>query len=118
MALIDEVGRGPVAIDTAPFIYLIEESPTYLPLLETLFSAIDRGHLVGVTSELTLLEVLVVPYRKYHVVFIPKYRKKALFGQLRSDLGEVFRDLAKRKESEVMEGHLMADHYLCEASHR
>ena len=47
---------------------------------------------------------------KYHVVFIPKCRKKALYGELRRNLGEVFRTLAKQKESEVMEGHLMPDH--------
>ncbi len=35
---------------------------------------------------------------KYHVVFIPKYRRKALYGQLRRDLGPVFRGLAERKE--------------------
>ena len=47
---------------------------------------------------------------KYHVVFIPKCRKKALYGELRRNLGEVFRTLAKQKESEVVEGHLMPDH--------
>jgi len=47
---------------------------------------------------------------KYHVVFIPKYRKKVLFGELRPRLGEVFRTLAKQKECQVIEGHLMADH--------
>ena len=47
---------------------------------------------------------------KYHVVFIPKYRRKALFGQLRRDLGRLFRDLAEQKESRVEEGHLMPDH--------
>ena len=47
---------------------------------------------------------------KYHVVFIPKYRKKALYKQLRMELGAVFRELVKRQESEVLEGHLMADH--------
>ena len=47
---------------------------------------------------------------KYHVVFIPKYRKKALFGQIRRDLGEVFRTLAKQRESEILEGHLLPDH--------
>lgn len=47
---------------------------------------------------------------KYHVVFIPKYRRKVLYGQLRQHLGEVFRELARRKESEIEEGHLMADH--------
>jgi putative transposase len=47
---------------------------------------------------------------KYHVVFIPKYRRKALYAQLRRDLGPVFRDLAEQKECKVEEGHLMPDH--------
>ena len=47
---------------------------------------------------------------KYHLVWIPKYRKKTLYGQLRRYLGEVFRKLARQKESEVVEGHLMSDH--------
>ena len=47
---------------------------------------------------------------KYHVVFIPKYRKKAIFGRIRSELGEVLRRLAEQKESRVEECHLMPDH--------
>ena len=47
---------------------------------------------------------------KYHVIFIPKYRRKVLYGQIRRELGDVFRRLARQKESEVEEGHLMADH--------
>ena len=47
---------------------------------------------------------------KYHVVFIPKCRRKTLYGQLRVHLGEVFRKLASQKESRVEEGHLMPDH--------
>jgi len=47
---------------------------------------------------------------KYHVVFIPKYRRKTLYVQLRRDLGPVFRDLAEQKECRVEEGHLMPDH--------
>jgi REP-associated tyrosine transposase len=47
---------------------------------------------------------------KYHVVFIPKYRRKVLYGQVRKDLGEVFRELARQKGSWVEEGHLQADH--------
>ncbi len=47
---------------------------------------------------------------KYHVVFIPKYRKKIIFETLRSALGDVFRTLASQKESEIEEGHLMPDH--------
>ncbi len=47
---------------------------------------------------------------KYHVVFIPKYRKKTLYGELRRRLGEVCRTLARQKESQVVEGQLMPDH--------
>ena len=47
---------------------------------------------------------------KYHVVFIPKYRRKTLYGELRRELGSVFRNLARQRESEVEEGHLMPDH--------
>src|SRR5258708_18866712 len=47
---------------------------------------------------------------KYHVVFIPKCRRKTLYGELRPHLGDVFRKLALQKESRVEEGHLMLDH--------
>ncbi len=47
---------------------------------------------------------------KYHVDFIPKCRRKTLYGDLRRYLGEVFRELARQKESRVEEGHLMPDH--------
>jgi len=47
---------------------------------------------------------------KYHVVFIPKCRRRTLYEQLRQHLGEVFRELARQKESRVEEGHLMLDH--------
>lgn len=47
---------------------------------------------------------------KYHVVFIPKCRRKVLYRQLRQHLGEVFRKRAAQKESRIEEGHLMPDH--------
>ena len=47
---------------------------------------------------------------KYPVVFIPKCRRKTLYGELRRHLGEVFRRLAAQKESRIEEGHLMPDH--------
>jgi REP-associated tyrosine transposase len=51
---------------------------------------------------------------KYHVVFIPKKRKKRIFGVLRRHLGEIFHELAVQKESKIVEGHLMADHvHMC-----
>ena len=49
-------------------------------------------------------------YCKYHVVFIPKCRRKALYGGIRQELGEVFRRLAEQRQSRVEEGHLMVDH--------
>lgn len=47
---------------------------------------------------------------KYHIVFIPKYRRKSLFGQIRRELEEVFHRLARQKESLIEEGHVMPDH--------
>ena len=47
---------------------------------------------------------------KYHVVFIPKLRRKTLYGELRKHLGELFRQLARQRESQIEEGHLMSDH--------
>jgi putative transposase len=47
---------------------------------------------------------------KYHIVWIPKYRKKTLYGQKRQYLGEIFHDLARQKECTIEEGHLMSDH--------
>ena len=47
---------------------------------------------------------------KYHIVWIPKYRKKVLYGELRRYIGALLRDLAQRKEYEIEEGHLMVDH--------
>ena len=46
----------------------------------------------------------------FHVTWIPKYRKKKIYGKLRKFLGKTLRSLAKRKECEVLEGHLMTDH--------
>jgi putative transposase len=48
--------------------------------------------------------------RKYHVVFIPKCRRKALYQEVRRHLGEVLRKLALQKESKIEDGHLMPDH--------
>ncbi len=47
---------------------------------------------------------------KYHIVFIPKFRREALYGELRRYLGEVFRTLAEQRECRIEEGHLLADH--------
>jgi putative transposase len=51
---------------------------------------------------------------KYHVVFVPKRRRKAIFGQTRRQLGAIFHALARQKECQIIEGHLMPDHvHIC-----
>jgi len=51
---------------------------------------------------------------KYHVVFIPKKRRKALFGQVRRHFGKIFHALAQQKECQILEGHLLPDHvHMC-----
>src|SRR5438046_9557481 len=53
---------------------------------------------------------------KYHVVFVPKRRRKAIFGQTRRHLGQIFHGLARPKECQILEGHLMPDHvHMCNA---
>lgn len=47
---------------------------------------------------------------KYHVIFIPKYRRRALFGVVKKEIGGVFRRLAEQKECWIEEGHVMSDH--------
>ena len=51
---------------------------------------------------------------KYHVVFVPKRRRKELFGNIRQQLGAVFHELARQKECQIIEGHVMPDHvHMC-----
>jgi predicted nucleic acid-binding protein len=57
------IGDGPVALDTAIFIYFIEQHPRYAAVLRPLFLQIDGGSIPAMTSALTLLETLVLPYR-------------------------------------------------------
>jgi len=47
---------------------------------------------------------------KYHIVFAPKYRRKAIYGQIKTDIGEILRQLCNYKGVEIIEGHLMPDH--------
>ena len=58
-----DLGRGVVGVDTAIFIYFIEEHPRFLPVIEPLFREVAAGRREVVTSALTLLEMLVIPYR-------------------------------------------------------
>ena len=79
--LMGDLGRSPVGVDTAIFIYFIEEHPRFLPLIEPLFVEADKGRKALVTSALTLLEVLVVPYRLGDHLLADRY--EALLTQSR-----------------------------------
>jgi len=51
---------------------------------------------------------------KYHLVFIPKFRRKVLFNDIRQHLGKIFHDLARQKECMILEGHIRPDHvHMC-----
>ena len=51
---------------------------------------------------------------KYHVVIVPKYRQKRLYGDMRRQVGEILRQLCRQRGVELMEGHLMSDHvHMC-----
>jgi len=73
VGLIADLGPGPTAVDTAAFIYLIEEDAAFLPIVLPLFTEADDGKRVLVTSALTLLEVLVVPYRAGNAQLAERY---------------------------------------------
>ncbi len=47
---------------------------------------------------------------KYHVIFVPQYRRKAGYGEIRASWGGIFHELARQKECRIVEGHLLADH--------
>lgn len=51
---------------------------------------------------------------EYHIIFVPKYRRKTMFLELRQYLGPVFHELARQKECQIIEGHLLVDHvHIC-----
>ncbi|CAN5715970.1 PIN domain-containing protein [soil metagenome] len=73
MGLTDALGAGSVAVDTALFIYFIEEDPRFLQTIRPLFMQADRGDRQIVTSAVTLLEVLVSPYRAGNLALAERY---------------------------------------------
>jgi predicted nucleic acid-binding protein len=86
-----DTGRGPVGVDTSTFIYFIEEHPQFLPVLPPFFREVDEGRKELVTSALTLLEVLVVPYRSGDHLLAKCY--EALLTQSRGvRVAEISRD--------------------------
>lgn len=71
--LTQALGPGRVALDTATFIYFIEEHDLYLPIIEPLFAEVADGEREIVTSALTLLEIMVVPFRVGDAALAARY---------------------------------------------
>lgn len=73
MGLKSALGDGPVALDTSIFIYFMERDPAWLPVVRPLFASAAMGERTLVTSSITLLEVLVVPYRSGDLAISERY---------------------------------------------
>jgi predicted nucleic acid-binding protein len=73
VGLIADLGRGPVGLDTAVFIYFMEEHPRFLPVVAPVFAAVASARLAAITSAVTLLETLVIPFRSGHTGLAARY---------------------------------------------
>jgi predicted nucleic acid-binding protein len=91
LGLIDDVGPGDVALDTALFLYWIEEDPRFLTMIEPLFVEAEGGRRELVTSALTLLELLVVPYRSGNGALAARY-EALLLGSRGIRVSDITRD--------------------------
>ncbi len=80
MGLVDELQGVRVCMDTAPIIYFIEKNPRYLGVLKPVFLEIDTGRIEAITSTITLLEVLVHPFRTKNDILAEKYRDILLYS--------------------------------------
>ena len=74
MGLVADIKHSTICLDTAPVIYYIEKNVKYLPSLNPLFQLIDSGELVAITTNITLLEVMVHPIRKGNRSLAESYR--------------------------------------------
>jgi len=80
VGLVDELQGVRVCMDTAPIIYFIEKNPKYLGVLKPVFLEIDSGRIEAITSTITLLEVLVHPFRTKNDILAEKYRDILLYS--------------------------------------
>lgn len=95
MGLIDTLQGSKVCIDTAPFIYFIEKHEKYLPVLKPLFTEMSSGNIEAITSTITLLEVLVHPFRTGNKSLAEKYREILLYSEGLTTF-EVLNDISEK----------------------
>jgi predicted nucleic acid-binding protein len=80
LGLVDELRGSKVSLDTAPIIYFIEKHHKYLSILQPVFIEIDAGNIEAITSTITLLEVLIHPFRAGNEILAQKYRDILLYS--------------------------------------
>lgn len=95
MGLSDDLGAGPVAFDSGPLVYYVEEHPLFAPVVQSLFEGFDAGNMAGLTSVLTLLEVLVHPLARRRKDLATTYREVLLDAE-GIDLLDVTPPIAER----------------------
>lgn len=81
MGLADNLRGQTVCIDTAPIIYFIEKHPKYINLLRPVFIEINSGNIIAMTSTVSLLEVMVLPFRTANTALAEKYREILLYSE-------------------------------------
>ena len=81
MELVAELRGKRICIDTAPFIYFIEKDPKYLNIVRPIFAEIDAGNIEALTSTITLLEVLVLPFKTGNESLAEEYREILLHAE-------------------------------------
>ena len=81
MGLVDELQGSRICIDTSPFIYFIEKDPKYLNIIRPIFAEVDAGKIDAVTSTITLLEVLVHPFKTGNESLAEEYREILLHAE-------------------------------------
>ncbi|MDQ3396506.1 MAG: type II toxin-antitoxin system VapC family toxin [Deinococcota bacterium] len=80
MGIVDDLRGAKVCLDTAPFIYFIEKSPKYSPLVRPIFTEIAAGNIEAITSSVTLIEVLVHPCKTGNEALAQQYRDLLLYS--------------------------------------
>ncbi len=81
MGLVDELRGLRICVDTAPLIYFIEKHPKYLNIVRPVFIEIDAGKIEAITSTITLLEVLVLPFKTKNEKLAERYREILLHSE-------------------------------------
>ena len=94
MGLVDTLHGFRVCIDTSPFIYFIEKDPKYQNIIKPVFTEVETGNIDAITSTVTLLEVLVVPFRKNDMSMVQQYRE-ILLNSKGLTTYEIFHDVSE-----------------------